>query len=176
MGSVPDHLMIVGSFGAPFGVRGWLKINSFTDPVTNILDYKPWQIKRGDGQWHNIKVISGRAHGKGIVVQVKGISDRDIAIEHRGMEIAVARNMLPELDSKEVYWSELVGMEVLNQQGKLLGKIDDVFGTGANDVMVVSSPERKESILIPYVLDHFVTSIDKLARVVTVDWQENYLE
>jgi len=176
MDSVPDHLMIVGSIGAPFGVRGWLKINSFTDPVTNILDYKPWQIKRGDGEWQNIKVLSGRAHGKGIVVQVEGISDRDVAIEHRGIEIAVARSMLPELDSNEVYWSELVGMAVQNQQGKQLGKIDDVFGTGANDVMVVSSAERKDPILIPYVLDHFVISIDKVTRIVTVDWQEDYLE
>jgi 16S rRNA processing protein RimM len=173
MDKIPDDLLVVGTIGAPFGVRGWLKIHSFTDPVSNILEYLPWQIKQGE-RWRDIKLLAGREHGKGIVAQLEGIADRDRAMEFRGVQIAIARIMLPELDSKEVYWSELVGMEVKNLQDEQIGRIDDVFETGANDVIVVAKQGQKEPILIPYVLERYVISIDKSSRVVIVDWQLDY--
>lgn len=170
---ISDDLLVVGNIGAPFGVRGWLKIYSFTEPATNILEYLPWQIKRTE-HWQNIKLLSGRAHGKGIVAQLEGISDRDKAIEYRGIDIAISRKLLPELSGDQVYWSELVGMLVQNLQGEQLGHIKDVFATGANDVIVVSVPRQKEPILIPYVLDHYVISIDKTSRIMRVDWQSDF--
>lgn len=171
--NLPDNLRVVGKIGAPFGVRGWLKLHSFTDPISNILDYKPWYIDIANN-WSETGVLAGRLHGKGLVVQLQGVTDRDKALEYRGLQIAIPSTVFPELDADEVYWSELMGMDVLNGQGVDIGRIEDVFETGANDVIVVRSPRQHEPVLIPYVLDHYILSIDKVKRIVTVDWQDDY--
>ncbi|MFV2058727.1 MAG: ribosome maturation factor RimM [Thiohalomonadales bacterium] len=169
----PPDLLLVGKIGAPFGVRGWLKIHSFTDPITNLLNYKPWHISLNQ-HWPETTLLAGRVHGKGLVVQMQGVADRDKALEFRGLQIAVPSRVLPPLDGDDVYWSDLIGMRVKNEQGLEIGRIEDVFETGANDVIVVRNPQQTEPILIPYVRDHYILSIDKTTRIVIVDWLDSY--
>lgn len=166
----PDELVVVGKITSPFGVKGWVKIHSYTDPVVNILEYSPWQLNVG-GEWKAVKMLAGRPHGKGIAAQLDNIPDRDIAEQFSGTEIAVKRSQLPEAGEGEHYWVDLVGMKVINLQGEDLGVVEGFLETRANDVIVVQGETER---LIPFVLDHYVISIDEQARLIKVDWEKDF--
>ena len=166
----------VGTVGAPYGVKGWVKIQSHTEIPGNILDYDPWYLrpeKAGDAEWREVPVEAAREHGKGIVAKFAGCDDRDAAALMRGQLIAVRREQLPAPQEGEYYWVDLVGLRVETLDGTDLGVVDHLMATGANDVLVVKGERQR---LIPFVMDHVVREVDLDAGVIRVDWQADYLE
>jgi 16S rRNA processing protein RimM len=156
-----------------YGVKGWVKVESWTRPPQNILNYPEWLLGR-DGQWHRARVIGGRRHGHGLVAQLAGGNgvvwdNRDGAAGLVGSEIAVLRGQLPPLAPKEFYWADLVGLEVENLAGERLGRVQELFETPAHDVLVVAGVRRR---LIPCVLGPVVKSVDLDAGLVRVDWAD----
>lgn len=163
-----QHVMI-GKFGRPHGIKGSISVYSYTEPETNIENYCPWLIKDQQG-WHPIEIQSSQWHGKKLVVQVKGCTDRNQAELLTNCKIATTKDMLPELASGEFYWQDLVGLAVYNEKERL-GVIERIFDTGANDVLVVKN-ENKQEILIPYLWQKTILEVDVARKKMIVDWDE----
>jgi len=168
----------VGKLNGLFGVKGWVKIFSNTQPKENILSYSPWYLKR-NGQWQEFKLLSGKAHGKGVIAQLEGCTDRDIAAELIGSEIAIKREQLAKPASGEYYWNDLIGLSVKNLDGVDLGKITSMLETGANDVIVTLSSEKdnngkKRERLIPFVFEEVIQEINLEQGFMTADWDPEF--
>lgn len=157
---------VVGRFGRAHGVRGDVVVISFTEPSTNILDYRPWLIEQ-NGQWQPIDIESTKLHDQNIIAHVKGCDDRDIARKYTNLDIAVPIEALPTLDTEQYYWSQLIGLTVINQQGQTLGEVIDLMETGANDVLVVKGDTEH---LVPYTQEA-VLKVDLAASQIHVDWE-----
>lgn len=169
------ELVVLGKIVSVHGIRGAVKVYSFTDPIDNILDYKSWILRREDEQI-TAKLQTGRMQGKVLVAELANVADRDQARELVDFEICVYRDELPELASDEYYWYQLQGLKVITQQGQLLGRVDHLLETGANDVLVVKpctdSIDDRERLL-PYV-DQCVLTIDLAAGELQVDWDAEF--
>ena len=150
-----------------FGVKGWVKVFSYTDPREAILDYEGWLLG-GDGEWRPANVAEGQRHGKTVVVRIDGIEDRDQAATLIGSEIGVERNALPEVEEGHYYWSDIEGLEVRRKDGSVLGRLSHLLETGAHDVMVIKGDTER---LIPFVKDEVVVDVDLATGVITVDWE-----
>lgn len=167
----------VGKLNGLFGVQGWVKIFSNTQPKENILTYSPWYLKI-DGQWQEFKLLSGKSHGKGVIAQLAGCTDRDIAAKLIGADIAIKREQLVSPDSGEYYWSDLIGLRVKNLDNVELGKITSMLETGANDVIVVRGEKdakgKKRERLIPFVTEEVVQEVNLEQGYMTVDWDADF--
>lgn len=164
--------LIVGKINGASGIKGWVKVYSYTDPKENILNYSPWFLKL-DGQWQQVSIVNGREQGKTVVVQLDGCNDRNTAESYHGVEIAIAESQLPKLEEGEYYWRDLVGLSVVNLAGQELGTVKKMMETGANDVLVVKTAS-KEELLIPYVPEYSVMKVDLESKQITVDWELDY--
>jgi len=166
--------VIVGKIGAPYGVKGWVKINSFTDVPEGIFDYSPWQLSDSN----EYQIDQWRPHGKSLVAKIVGVESRDDAERIKNLDIAINENQLPELDEGEFYWRELTGMQVVTTQGYELGVVKDVFNTGANDVLQVRAKVNdafgQKERLLPFVMDTVIKSVNKAESVITVDWDPGF--
>lgn len=159
--------MILGRVSALFGVRGWVKVYSYTEPREAILQYEGLLIGRS-GVWQSAEVVEGQQHGKSVIALFAGFDDRDQAAELIGAELGVYREDLPEPGGGHYYWSDLIGLKVVHRDGTELGIIDEMLETGANDVMVVKGDKER---LIPFVRDEIVINVDLSERRVDVDWE-----
>ncbi len=167
-------MVVVGRIQGPYGIKGWVHIASFTDPKENIQSYSPWQL--GDQRdWRGAEVESIRPHKQGYVAKLRGIDDRTGAEALQGLLIGVAEENLPEPESGEYYWRDLIGAEVVNAGGQCLGEIASLIETGAHDVLVITPAtslgglDGPEDILIPF-HDNYVLEVDKDAGLIRVDW------
>lgn len=159
--------VIIGKVGATYGVQGWLKVYSYTEIVTDILEYTPWYLQEKDG-WKTIKLQDGRQHGKGIVVKFSGFNTPENARALTGKVIGTSRAQLPALKKDEYYWRDLEGLTVINHHGDVLGKVIYLMDTGANDVLVVEGDKKHA---IPYLLNKVITRIDLDKKVMYVNWE-----
>lgn len=164
--------VVLGRITGLFGVKGWVKVYSETDPPANILDYSPWYLQLAGG-WQAFEVQQGQVHGKGIIARLGTCTNRDEASPLLGAAIAVDRKQLPELAGDEYYWADLLGLEVLNQRDESLGRVDHLLETGANDVLVVIT-EDKQELLIPYIKGDVVKEIDLDKGCLRVDWNPDF--
>lgn len=162
--------VVVGKIVGAFGLLGWVKIKSFTDPGTNILAYRPWTLEAGDVP-RTIRVIKGRAQGAVVVASLEGVENRDQAAALTGMQIAVPRESFPRPAKGEFYWADLVGLEVLTTTGRALGKISGLLETGANDVLEVKGDRER---LIPFVVGEFVKEVNLGEGRLVVDWDPDF--
>lgn len=162
--------VVVGRITGVYGVRGWLKIFSDTDPRENILRYRPWRIRQ-DGEWRTVQVDGGRVHGKGLVAHVVGYDTPEHARTLMGAEIAVAREQLPPLGPDEYYWADLIGLRVVTREGIELGRVSQLMETGANDVLVIKGERER---LIPFTPGHAVAAVDLAAGEIRVDWDPEF--
>ena len=162
-----DREVVVGRVSGLFGIKGWLKVYSFTDPRESILQFRQWRLN-GAGGARTVDVIEGRQQGKSLVVRLEGIEDRDTAAELLESEISVRRQEFPVPEDDEYYWSDLEGMQVVHRDGRVLGKVAYLLATGANDVMVVQGDRE---VLVPFVAGTVVLGVDSAARVINVDWE-----
>lgn len=165
-----DDWITLGRISGLYGVKGWVKIHSWTMPPANILNYPTWYLRQDDSLVPH-ELNEGRPHGKGIVARLDGHQDRDQAATLVGLEIAVPRRSLPPPAQGEYYWSDLMGMEVINLQGINLGTVAYLLETGANDVMVINGERER---LVPFVQGQYVKSVDLEARRITVDWDAEF--
>jgi 16S rRNA processing protein RimM len=164
-------MIVVGRFGPPFGIKGWLNVISYTDPATNLVQYRPWFVEGTDqrtDQWVEVAIDQIKPHRSGFVVQVAGIDDRDIAQQYSGKSISVPESVLPATAEDEFYWKDLIGLSVEDQCGHVIGQVDSLLETGANGVLVVRA--QSGEVLIPFVR-HVVTEVDLRSRRIVVDWQ-----
>lgn len=162
--------VIVGRVSGLFGVRGWVKVESFTDPRDNILQYAPWRLSCGDEMIVRT-VAESQVRGKGLIARFEGVEDRDDAARYVGADIRVDRDLFAREAANEYYWSDLEGMEVATVAGQSLGVVAKLLATGANDVMVVEGDRRR---LIPFVIEDVVTSVDRSRRTIIVDWDPDF--
>ena len=168
MSEAGAELLVIGRISGVYGIRGWLKVHSYTEPMENLLQYGHWQLDRGS-HWQPVEIDQGKAHGKGLIVHLEGLDDRNAAEDLKGCNIGIPRSCLPQLEDGEYYWHQLEGLSVYNE-GNLLGRLDHMMDTGANDVMVVApcegSIDQRER-LVPWIREQVVKDIDidLLARV-----------
>ena len=159
----------VGKIGATYGIKGWLKIRTYTEYGASILEYTPWHLLDAkDHENRTILVEDGRAHGAGIVVKFVGIETPEAARLLTGLTIAITRAQLPPLKEHEYYWSDLEGLSVYNTKNELLGTVSYIMSTGSNDVLVVKGDKEHA---IPYLINSVIKKIDLEKREIHVDWE-----
>jgi 16S rRNA processing protein RimM len=158
---------VLGRISGVFGVRGWVKVFSYTDPREAVLDYESWLLGH-KGEWRPAKVAEGQRHGKTVVVRIDGFDDREQAATLIGSEIAVPKAALPEVDEGHYYWSDLEGLQVVRSDGSELGKLAYLLETGTHDVMVIQGEKER---LVPFVKDEIVLDVDLENGLITVDWE-----
>lgn len=165
-----ERRVVVGKVAGVYGVKGWVKIRSFTEPEENIFNYAPWRLESMTPALE-LRVLDGRFHGSGLVAQLEGITDRDQAAKLVGQYIFVPRACLPELGEGEYYQTDLLGMRVVNLDGVEFGHVDQIMETGANDVLVVIGKRER---LIPFVLGQAVREVDLAEKRILVDWDADF--
>jgi len=170
MADDPANPVVVGRISALYGVRGWVKVFSHTDPRDNILHYQPWLVNI-NGAWQTLEHVEGRIHQQGIVARLDGYDDRDAASTLLGCDIAVRPEQLAVLAPGEYYWSELIGLKVITTEGVELGVVEKLLETGSNDVLVVQGERER---LIPYLPDQVVMKVDKERGRIEVDWDPEF--
>lgn len=172
-----ENQITLGKVGAVYGIKGWLRIHSFTDEPDAILDYFPWSLKLGNNK-RTVDVTDWRKHNKGLVVKVDGIDDRDDAQALVGSEILINESSLPALSQGDYYWRDLIGMAVVTTKGYDLGVVADLLETGANDVLVVKANLNdgfsKKERLIPYLLEQVIESVSIENKQICVDWDPGF--
>ncbi len=161
--------LLIGKINGFFGIKGWVKIFSYTEPKVNILSYQPWWLFEDDS-WKSYKILDGREQSKTIVVQLEGVNDRNQSQKFIGRDIYIDKSQLPELTDGQFYWHELTGFHVINLEKVELGKVDYLVDTGANHVLVVKGDKEH---WIPYI-EPFLVSIEKDTKKIIVDWDENF--
>ena len=157
----------VGAVSGAFGVRGWVRVRSFTRPPEALFDYAPWLLCRGDTS-EPVAPAAYRPAADGFAVRLPGVAHREAAMALRGAEIRVDRNALPPAEPGEFYWVDLIGLRVENRRGECLGTVKRLVETGAHDVLVLAGagPER----LVPFVSGVYVDEVDLDAGLIRVDW------
>ncbi|NOX09414.1 MAG: ribosome maturation factor RimM [Gammaproteobacteria bacterium] len=165
-----DQLVVLGRISGLYGVRGWVKVFSYTEPRENILNYKPWYIRSG-AHWQVVELAEGKRHGKGVVARLADCTDRDVAAGWMDKDIAIHRDQLPKTAPGEYYWSDLTGLQASTLEGVALGVVDHLISTGANDVLVIKG--NKEH-LVPFIQGQYVSAIDLVAGTIKVDWDPEF--
>lgn len=170
------QLIIVGKITSVYGVRGWFKVHSYTEPMENILHFPRCWLRNGRN-WKSFELDGGRRHGKGLIAHIKGIDDRDRALDFCQREIAVDGDDMPQLSEGDYYWHQLQGLQVVGEfAGQIFdfGKVLRLMETGANDVMVAGGGKDQRERLIPYLPGDYIRDIDLDAGVITVNWDPEF--
>ena len=161
-------MLVLGRITGIYGLRGWVKVFSETDPRENVLRYSPWYL----GKSRTPRVVAeGKRHGKGIIARLQGCEDREEAAALMGSEIAVRREQMPPPSPDEFYWADLEGLSVETLEGRELGQVDHLFATAANDVVVVKGERER---LLPFLWDEVIKEVDFDRRVMRVDWDPDF--
>jgi len=166
--------VLVGTIGKPYGVKGWAKINSYTEPVSNIIDYRPWHLEapnKSSSPPVLIEISDIRVHGQQILALFANCTTPESACLYTNYKIYIDREKLFPLADREYYWTDLEGLKVYTCENIYLGIISAIFATGANDVLVIMDKKRH---LIPFLLDQTIKSIDLENKTMIVDWDAEF--
>jgi len=170
----PDDLgpmVIMGRIAAAYGIRGWVKIQPYTEYLDSLMEYRPWWIGREGGPWQEVEVRQCEVHNKTLAAELPDCPDRSAAEKLKGLLIAVPRNNLPQQGRDEFYWSDLIGLAVVNEENVQLGTVSNLLETGANQVLSVKSDSGE--ILIPFVATA-IRQVDLQNKCIKVDWSADY--
>lgn len=180
-----EQMVVMGRIVAPYGVYGWIKVLPDTEYLDGLLDYETWWIGKAPN-WREVTIEQAKIHNDVLLVKLAGIAGRDAAFAIKGQHVAVPRDALPETGEGEYYWSDLIGLQVINTQGIVFGKITQVFETGANDVLVVREEqpttvkgkdgklrEEYRERLIPFTSEA-VPDVNLDTGQVLVDWDADF--
>jgi 16S rRNA processing protein RimM len=170
MSGTPQKQVILGRISGLMGIKGWVKVHSYTEPRESIVGFGSW-ILCGQGAESRVKVEGGRLQGRTVVAKLQGVDDCDEARALIGTKIAVAREDLPACGPGEYYWADLEGLDVRTLSDEALGCVDFLFGTGDHDVMVVAGTRER---MIPFVQGRIVHKVDLDCGVIIVDWDPSY--
>lgn len=165
-------MVVMGKIVAAQGIRGWVKVQTFTEYLDSLLDYDTWHVGN-EGNWRPLEVQEADVHGKVLVAKLEGIADRTAAEKYKGQLVAVPRSELPEEEEGEYYWSDLIGLKVQNLAGDELGTVDTLLETGANDVLVVKGGNGE--LLIPFI-ESVIKQVSLKDKTIRVDWLADYLK
>ena len=173
--SQSDYILL-GEISGVSGVKGWIKVFSYTEPRVKITEYKQWFLQKKGEDWRPVKLLNGRKQGKNIVAQLEGVNSREQAEVLKGTQIAIHADQLEALPDNEYYWKDLIGLNVETTEGFFLGKIDWIFNTGSNNVLTIKDTSSKEEIerLVPFLMDDVVISIDLKGSLMVVDWDPEF--
>ena len=166
--------VLVGTIGKPYGVKGWVKINSYTEPVSNILDYQPWYLEAPSKLSSPpilIEIIDNCLHGQQILALLANCITPESACLYTNYKIYVDREKFFPLAEQEYYWTDLEGLKVYTCENTYLGIIQAIFATGANDVLVITDKKRH---LVPFLLDQTIKSINLENKTMIVDWDAEF--
>jgi len=164
-------MVIMGRIAAAHGIRGWVKVQPYTEYVDSLLDYASWQIGQEHSPWREVNPDKCEVRGKTLVALLPDCPDRNAAERLKGLLIAVPRSSLPEQKDDEYYWSDLIGLKVVNEAGLALGKVENLLETGANQVLSVKGEEGET--LIPFVRTA-IKQVDLNSKTIHVDWALDY--
>jgi 16S rRNA processing protein RimM len=160
----------MGRIAAPYAVRGWVKVQTFTEYLDSLLDYPLWHLGKA-GKWQAYEVVEARVHSNHLIAQLAGINDRNAAEALQGQEVAVLRDELPPAEEDEYYWDDLIGLDVVNLAGENLGKVVALLETGAHDILKIV--EGVQERLIPFTAP-IVREVDAEAGRIVVDWSKDW--
>lgn len=166
-----EKQVLVGRIVGLSGVGGMVKLESWTDPRTQIFRYQPWLVTT-EGTTSEMRGCRGREQGKGIVAELPGVTTREAAAALIGSEIRVWRSALPKAEPGQYYWVDLEGLEVVNVEGVALGRVSHMVATGSNDVLVAVDGDRER--LIPFIDEDFIKSVDFESQRIVVDWDPDF--
>ncbi|MFO0115401.1 MAG: ribosome maturation factor RimM [Betaproteobacteria bacterium] len=172
--------VVMARVTAPFGIKGWLKLQTFTEYADSLDQFDSWFVSSASG-WQEVEVEDFAVNVKSVVAKLKGIDDRTAAEKLGQRDIAVPRGWLDQPEKDEYYWIDLIGAKVINEAGETLGTIETLMETGANDVLVVRSEKGagnsagSTEILIPFV-STYLANVDREKKVVTVRWERHWQE
>lgn len=159
----------MGRIAAPFGVKGWVKIQPYRTSGEGLLACREWWLKCKE-EWQARAVVEARRQGSMLVAKLEGCDDREAAAEIRGGELGIPRAAFPPTDRGEYYWVDLIGLKVANERHEVLGVVTRVLETGANDVLVLEGERER---LIPFV-GEVVKRVDLEGGVIVVNWDADY--
>ena len=169
----------MGRILGPFGVKGWVKVQAFTARPASLGDFPRWIVETRQG-WKEIGIAEFEVHSKGPVARLEGCDDREAAFLLRGCDVAVTRDDLGEPEEGTLYWVDLVGLEVVDEGGEVLGKVEGLFESGETSVLVVAGvappgtgSKTPRERMIPFV-PQYVKAVDRDAKRITVDWKPDY--
>jgi 16S rRNA processing protein RimM len=162
-----EEEVTLGYISGVHGLKGWVKVYSFTDPREAILDYQPWRLGATGGASREVRIDRGQPHGKTLIAVLPGVDTVEQGRALVGQEIRIPRSALPDSGSDSWYWSDLIGLSVVTEEGVSLGTVKQMIETGANDVMVLAGDRER---LVPFVNEQVVKSVDLEAREIRVDW------
>ena len=164
-------MVVMGRVVAAQGLQGWVKVQTFTEHLDGLLDYDTWQLGNDKHPWREYKVLECNLHTKVLVAKLEGVADRTAAEKFKGLLIAIPRSKLPPQPENEYYWSDLIGMQVINLSDETLGTVEGLLETGANDVLCVRN--EKGEMLIPF-LNSVVQQVSMNEKIIRVDWHADY--
>jgi 16S rRNA processing protein RimM len=165
-----DNPIIMGRIAGPYGVKGWLRVVSYTRQPDKLLEYTPWYLRRNNS-WQSSGVVEAKRHGRRLLARLPGCEDRDSAAQLAGTDVGICRGQLPATAADEYYWSDLIGLPVVTLDDTVLGTVDYLIETGANDVLVVKGERER---LIPFIQGQVVALVDLDIRVIRVDWDSDF--
>ncbi len=160
----------LGHISGVFGIKGWVKVYSYTEVKENILNYSPWLLQKGHDS-KAFELIDGAVQGKAIVAKLRDVNDRDQAFALIGFDIFITSEQLPKAATGEYYWSELVGLKVQTVTGVALGVVDFIMQTGANDVLIVQGDKERA---IPFLQPQVIVTVDVAGGFIVVDWDPDF--
>jgi 16S rRNA processing protein RimM len=166
-----EKMVGLGRILGSYGIHGWVKVFSATQPRDNIFKYASWLLYRGTTYVDTYTVLTGRHHNKILIAQLAQCQDRDQAALLSGLDIMIPRHDLPDPAPDEIYWTDLEGLTVVTPDGVILGTVDYVFNTGANDVLVVQGERER---LVPFVWDQVVERVDLSSKMMVVNWDPDF--
>ena len=166
-----ERRILLGRIVGAFGIRGQIKIESWTEPRDAIFRYQPWILRDVQGNEREFQGARGKESGKHLVATFPDVTDRDVVEAMRGTDIYVLRSALPPPKAGEFYWIDLEGFRVVYLEGVDFGTVSHLFSTGANDVLSVRGDRER---MVPFVEPDFVKSIDFDGGLITVDWDPDF--
>ena len=170
-------IVVVGKLGSAYGIKGWLKLHSFTEVSEDIFKYNPWYIQ-SNHDWNIVCLEDWKKHGKSYIVKLRGIDVREDVQYYSNLNIGVNSNTLPTLSDSEFYWLELVGMDDFTTKNYHLGKVSEILETGSNDVLVikanVNDAFNKKERLIPFIEEQVIKFISRKDNKIEVDWEPGF--
>jgi len=164
-------MIVMGRVAGAQGIQGWVKLKTYTEFDDSLLDFPVWWLGDEKSPWRVIQVEKTSVQAKGLIAKFAECADRNTAEKYKGLLIGVPRSSLPRAPDDEYYWSDLIGMEVINLAGENLGRVDSLMDTGANDVLCVQGASGE--ILIPFIANA-IKEVDSKARIINVDWAADW--
>ncbi len=169
-------MIVLGRISAPFGVRGWVKVQAFGDDPQAWARMPRWWLgaeeQAPDASWQARNLAECQEHAKGLVVRFEGIADRNAAGKLAGLYVGAPREALPETAGNEFYWADLIGLDVVNQAGERLGRVAELVRSCAHEVLDVRDEDGSRRLL-PFVAA-VIGKVDLAARRITVDWERDW--